>query len=44
MQSIIGKIVLDPGEYVLEARFTKSLGLQNGADGKHGVIRAVIEY
>lgn len=36
--------VLDPGEYVLEARFTKSLGLQNGADGKHGVIRAVIEY
>lgn len=37
-------IVLDSGEYVLTATFTKSLGVQNSADGKHGVIRTSIEY
>lgn len=36
-------IALEPGEYSLSAVFTKSLGLQYGASGKHGVTRAKLE-
>lgn len=37
-------INLEPGEYILSAVFTKSLGPQYGASGKHGVARAKLEY
>lgn len=37
-------VVLDPGNYWVNAVFTSELGLQYGASGKHGITRATVEY